>query len=91
MSLQVSFHRVSRIRVSADGRPLVSRDGQMCWWQSLELFDDQGTCLGQITLHLTRPEVALPTGDQPPYWGVDPRQVGALALLTLDGEWESPF
>ena len=87
MSLQVSVYQVARIVVSANGAPLSDGSQTMCWWQELQLFDGGDALIGRVVLHLTRPEVALPVGDQPPYWGVDPRRVGALALL--DGE--SPF
>ncbi|AFL72631.1 hypothetical protein [Thiocystis violascens] len=87
MSMQVSWYRVERIQVSANGALLSDGSQTMCWWQELELFDPQDALIGRIVLHLTSPKVALPVGEQPPYWGIDPRQTGALALL--DGE--APF
>ena len=91
MSMQASWHQVDRIVVTANGAPLSEGSHSMCWWQALELFDRDDALIGRIVLHLTSPEVALPIGEQPPYWGIDPRQVGALAVLNLDGERESPF
>ena len=87
MSMQVNWYQVERIAVSANGAPLSDGSQTMCWWQELQLYDCDDALIGRIVLHLTGPEVALPVGDQPPYWGVDPRQRGALALL----EGESPF
>jgi hypothetical protein len=87
MSMQVSLYQVERIEVSANGAPMSDGSQRMCWWQELALYDRDDALIGRVVLHLTSPEVALPVGDQPPYWGVNPRQVGALALL--DGE--SPF
>ena len=86
MSPQISWHDVNRIQVSANGAALPNNQG-MCWWQELELFDPDEVLIGRIVLHLKRPEVALPVGDQPPYWGIDPRRRGALAML----EGEPPF
>ena len=87
MSMQVSLYRVERIEVSANGAPLSDGSQTMCWWQELQLYDCDDALIGRVVLHLTSPEVALPVGDQPPYWGVDPRRLGALTLL--DGE--APF
>ena len=87
MSMQVSLYRVERIEVRANGAPMSDGSQTMCWWQELQLFDGDDALIGRIVLHLSRPEVALPIGEQPPYWGIDPRQVGALARL----EGESPF
>lgn len=73
MPLSINVHDVAKIQVSADGRPF-EHQGHMHWWQSLLLFDRHDTLIGEITLHLHHPEVALPVGDQPPYWGLDPQR-----------------
>ena len=86
MSWHIGIHDVARIAVSSDGRPLYAQ-GDMHWWQTVRLYNREGQEIGEITLHLTGAHVALPVGEQPPYWGIDPRQPSALALI--DGE--SPF
>jgi hypothetical protein len=85
MTMQVSLFAVSRIKVTANGCALAPPRLGMHWWQELELFDDRETVIGRIVLHLVRAEVALPVGDQPPYWGIDPQRIPAA----MDGE--SPF
>ena len=76
----VSVHDVAAIAVSANSR--LREDGSVCYWQDLSFFDGEGLPVGTLTLFLARPEAALPVGDQPPYWGVDPRS----ALAVMDGE-----
>ncbi len=90
MAVYLSLHGVSRMALRADGHALVAGESAMHWWQVLALYDREGMLIGEITLHLTNPEAALPMGEQPPYWGM-PTPVGALVRLTPDGELESPF
>jgi hypothetical protein len=79
-------HRVSKIQVSADSAPVDYDDGRRsAYWQTLVFLDDEDRELGTVTLFLANPEVALPVGDQPPYWGIDPSK----ALMVIDGE--APF
>jgi hypothetical protein len=82
MSLQVSVYQVARIEVSANGAPLSDGSQTMCWWQELQLFDGSDALIGRVVLHLKSPDVALPVGDQPPYWGVDPISANLTAPLT---------
>ncbi len=85
MTIHVSLFAVSRIKVTANGCALAQPDTGMHWWQELELFDDRDAVIGRIVLHLARAEVALPVGDQPPYWGVDPQRIG------VGTDEEAPF
>jgi hypothetical protein len=79
-------HRVSKIQVSVDSAPVDFEDGRrIAYWQTLVLLDDEGRELGKVTAFLTSPEVALPVGDEPPYWGIDQSK----ALVVIDGE--APF
>jgi hypothetical protein len=79
----VRIHDVHNITVSADS--MITKEGRPLYWQDLDFFDDKGGLLGTVTLFLASPEAALPVGDQPPYWGVDPSK----ALMVIDGE--APF
>jgi hypothetical protein len=83
MCLSISVHQVARIEVSAVTSPL-DRD-ITSWWQILTFFDQQGEKLGELVAFLESPDVALPIGDQPPYWGMDLNKPAGL----MDGE--SPF
>lgn len=74
MFTYVTFHQVSRMVVEANGRP-AGDTGKMMWWQTIRLFGSKQEQLGEITLHLADPGAALPIGDQPPYFGTDPRVV----------------
>lgn len=87
MSFYLNVHHVARVQVAANGSPLADSQQLMHWWQSLRFFDQHGEELGEITLHLADFTAALPIGDQPPYWGIDPQCPSALAVI--DGE--SPF
>jgi hypothetical protein len=84
MSTEFSAHCVNRIKVSANSAPLDS-GGALCWWQTLTMFDSADEEIGRVTLFLTRPDVALPLGDQPPYWDVTTNPPAQL----MDGD--SPF
>lgn len=86
MCFHLNVHQVARVDISADGCLLEGRPKEMHWWQRLEFFDDQGTRLGELTLHLANFDAALPLGGQPPYWGINPQ---SPALAMLDGE--APF
>ena len=87
MCFHLNIHDVARVDISADGCSLQGKPTEMHWWQRLEFFDHHGVRLGEITLHLAHINAALPLGDQPPYWGIDPRYPAALAVI--DGE--APF
>jgi hypothetical protein len=67
--MDVTILNVAEIRAEANSGILPN--GRPHYWQALVLLDAQGNDLGRITLHLDSPEVALPVGDQPPYWGID--------------------
>ena len=77
---EFSVHGVHEIRVSADCRP--REGGGMNHWQQLVFFDASGHMVGEVVLFLDSPEVALPLGDQPPYWGIDPSK----PLEVVDGQ-----
>jgi len=80
--IKLSIYSVGRIAIKADS---AVGDSGVIRWQRLEFFDRLGSRLGEVVLFLDRAEVALPLGDQPPYWGVD----GVKPLDMVDGE--SPF
>jgi hypothetical protein len=69
MYTQFSAHSVNRIAVNANSA--LGESGSVYWWQELDLFDEADRKIGRVVLFLTRPDVALPVGDQPPYWGMD--------------------
>lgn len=71
--LAITVPNVAQIQVLADGGLSHSEETSAHWWQQLHLFDANGTCLACITLQLTEASVALPVGEQPPYWGSHPR------------------
>jgi len=81
--MKLSVQHIAEIRVHADSTILAS--GRPAYWQTLLLLDKEGRELGRVVLHLDAPGVALPVGDQPPYWGIDPSQPLAL----VDGK--APF
>jgi hypothetical protein len=78
-----SIHDVDRIEVSAATAPIAG--GLVCWWQTVKFFDSDGAEIGEVVVFLKRPEAAIPTGDQPPYWGMDVSKPAGL----MDGD--SPF
>ncbi len=84
---EFAVHNVHEIRVSADATPVDFGAGALrpSYWQTLVLLDEQGEELGTVVLFLSDPTVALPIGDAPPYWGVDPSKA------PLDRDGESPF
>lgn len=65
-----NVHGVASIRLVADSAR--NPDGRPMYWQRLELFDGKGRAVGEVVLHLVRPEAAIPGGEEPPYWGVNP-------------------
>ena len=79
----VSVHGVEQIEVTANAT--LRDNGIPVYWQELCFRDGSGLSLGRVTLFLERPEVALPVGSLPPYWG----QVLGKPLGLLDGE--APF
>lgn len=79
----VSVHGIEQIEVTANA--MLRDDGSPLYWQELRFRDGSGLSLGRVTLFLERPEVALPVGSLPPYWGLD---LGK-PLGLLDGD--APF
>jgi hypothetical protein len=82
-NVAVNVHGVSRIEVSADST--INEEGKPLYWQELTFHNAEGVALGTVTLFLDEPEAALPVGDQPPYWGIDPTR----PVMVVDEE--SPF
>jgi hypothetical protein len=83
MCTEYSAHFVNRIEVKADSAPCDT--GSLCWWQEISLFNDSDQRIGRVVIFLTRPDVALPIGDQPPYWEVTTNPPAQM----MDGE--APF
>lgn len=81
--MEVSIHEVAEIRVEANSAILPG--GEPHYWQVLVMLSKDGRDMGRVTLHLDEPAVALPVGDQPPYWGIDLAKPPAL----VDGK--APF
>ncbi len=79
----VNVHDVQRIAVSANSK--IRDNGEPLYWQKLIFLDGEGRELGQVTVFLKDPAAALPVGDQPPYWGLDPSK----PLMAVDGK--APF
>jgi hypothetical protein len=83
---EFAVHNVSKIQVEVNSAPVDYADWRRsAYWQTLVLLDDDGRQLGKVVLFLTSPDVALPVGDEPPYWGVDP----CRAMVPVNGE--APF
>jgi len=80
---RVSIHSVAGIQVSVDSS--VTESGKPIYWQTLIFMDHQNQPLGEVMIFLESPAAALPCGDQPPYWGMDPSK----PLAIVDGS--SPF
>ena len=78
MATYLSVHGVQCIQVRADGQTQNGKD--VHWWQTLSLFDSKGDLLGEVTLHFADASAALPLGEQPPYFGFDPRRMSALEV-----------
>ena len=75
----VSVHDVQQIQVSADST--IQSSGKPLYWQRLVFIGRDGQELGQVTVFLESPEAAMPVGEQPPYWGLDPSK----PLMAVDG------
>lgn len=76
----VSIHSVAAIQASANSS--VTEEGKTIYWQTLTFTNAEDKQLGEVTLFFENPEAALPIGDQPPYWGIDPSKV----LAMVDGQ-----
>lgn len=81
--MDVTFHKVAEIRVEANSALL--SEGEPHYWQTFVLIGPDGRDVGRVTLFLEDQGAALPIGDQPPYWGIDPGKPLAL----VDGK--APF
>lgn len=81
--MDITIHQVAEIRVEANSSVLP--DCEPVYWQTFVLIGTDGRDVGRITLFLEDQGAALPVGDQPPYWGIDPSKPLAL----IDGK--APF
>lgn len=78
MNAHVSLFSVQKIRVVGHGGPSEFLNGAMRWWQTIDVYDAENNLIGSITLHLNSADAALPIGEQPPYWGIDPKNLPAM-------------
>lgn len=86
MSTTISLFDVARIEIRASGACSPVDQNQVYWWQTLKMLNSRGETIGEVTLHLADATVALPLGEQPPYFGIDPRRLPVV----MEGE-VAPF
>ena len=80
-TLGVSVFSVGRVAIEADS--IVDANGKIHHWQTLMFYDTKGAFLGSVYVDLASPDVAIPCGEMPPYFGAE--------TATVDELGESPF
>jgi hypothetical protein len=83
LTVQFSVMDVAKVEVKAESNWIEST-GKTSYRQELVFLDGEGEVLGSVLLFLTGPEVALPCGEMPPYFGAEEARPDPLT-------GESPF